>query len=137
MSDIVHDQDRHRFALRLDSQEAVIDYVPFGTGTMNLTHTFVPREFRGRGIAGRLTRHVLDYARAEGLKVVPTCPYIAAFIGRNPSYRDLVALKRRRPPKGGRRLRLTRRVAISRRSCSGLLHPGCADGSRCGSNGAA
>lgn len=90
MSDIVHDKDRHRFVLRIDSQEAVIDYVPIA-GALDLRRTFVPPEHRGRGIAGQLTRHVLDYARAEGLKVVPTCPYIAAFIARNPSYRDLVA----------------------------------------------
>lgn len=91
MSDIVHQKDRRRFVLAVDSQEAVIDYVPTATGALNLTRTFVPQEFRGRGVAGRLTRRVLDYARAEGLKVVPTCPYIAAFIDRNPAYRDLVA----------------------------------------------
>lgn len=91
MTDIVHDKDRRRFVLPVDSREAVIDYVERGDGVLDLTSTFVPRELRGRGIAGNLTRQVLDYARAEGLKIVPTCPYIAAFIDRNPGYRDLVA----------------------------------------------
>lgn len=91
MSEIVHDRERHRFVLRVDAQEAVLDYAPIGTTALDLRRTFVPPEFRGRGIAARLTRYVLDHARAEGLKVVPTCPYIAAFIDRNPSDRDLVA----------------------------------------------
>ena len=33
---------------------------------------------------------VLDLARLRGLKVVPRCPYAAAFIRRHPEYQDLV-----------------------------------------------
>ena len=91
MSDIVHEPHRHRFRLRIDAHEAVIDYAPAGSGVLDLRHTFVPRELRGRGIASRLTQHVLDYARAEGLKIMPTCSFIATFIDRHPGYRDLVA----------------------------------------------
>jgi predicted GNAT family acetyltransferase len=54
------------------------------------THTFVPEELRGRGVGERLARHALDQARAEGLRVVPQCPFIAAFIRRHPEYQPLV-----------------------------------------------
>ena len=40
-------------------------------------HTHVPTEYRGAGIAERLCEAAFEYARASGLKVVPSCPYIS------------------------------------------------------------
>jgi predicted GNAT family acetyltransferase len=54
------------------------------------THTVVPPYLEGHGIAGRLAWHALDYAREEGLTVVPLCPYVADYIDRHPEYADLV-----------------------------------------------
>jgi len=34
---------------------------------------------------------VMDIARERGLKVVPVCPYAAAFIQRHPEFQDLLA----------------------------------------------
>ena len=59
--------------------------------TLDLRSTFVPEALRGRGIAGQIVRHALDYARSEGLKVIPTCSYVASTIRRNPEFADLVA----------------------------------------------
>jgi uncharacterized protein len=56
-----------------------------------LTHTFVPPELRGRGIAEKLVRAALDDARRQGRKVVPQCSYVAAFIERHPEFQALVA----------------------------------------------
>ena len=47
-------------------------------------------EAEGQGIGGTLARAALDFARAEKLKVVPMCQFIAAFIKRHHEYRDLV-----------------------------------------------
>ena len=55
------------------------------------THTLVPKAIGGRGIAGRLIRFALDSARDQGLKVVPHCPYVKAWIDKHPEYRDLLA----------------------------------------------
>jgi uncharacterized protein len=52
-------------------------------------HTEVPGALSGRGVGTRLARHVLDAARAKGLKVIPTCPFIAAWMKRHPEYDDL------------------------------------------------
>jgi uncharacterized protein len=59
--------------------------------TITFTHTEVPEELEGLGIAGQVVRFALDDARARGLKVVPRCPYVAGFIRRHPEYQDLVA----------------------------------------------
>ena len=53
-------------------------------------HTEVPAALRGQGIASRLTRGVLETARAQGLKVVPRCSFVAAFMSRHPEFNDLL-----------------------------------------------
>jgi hypothetical protein len=56
------------------------------------THTFVPPELRGQGVAEELVRTALDEARREGRRVVPQCSYVALFIRRNPEFRSLMAV---------------------------------------------
>ncbi len=56
-----------------------------------LVHTEVPEALSGQGIGSKLVRGVLDAARAEGLKVVPRCEFVAAYIERHSEYRDLLA----------------------------------------------
>ncbi len=58
---------------------------------MSLDHTETPVAARGRGLASRLTKGVLDEMRARGLKVRPRCPFVVAYIARHPEYNDLVA----------------------------------------------
>jgi predicted GNAT family acetyltransferase len=55
-----------------------------------IPHTETSPEFGGRGLASRLVRYCLDDIRAQGLRVEPACPFVAAFIGKNPEYADLV-----------------------------------------------
>ena len=45
----------------------------------------------GKGVGSKLVSGTLDAVRAEGLKVVPRCEFVAAHIGRHPEYRDLLA----------------------------------------------
>lgn len=77
--------------------DAVLDGTLVGVAEYQLdgdvilfTHTGVPPEFEGRGIASQLTRYVLDDARRRGLDVLPRCPYIAGWIARHLDYLDLV-----------------------------------------------
>ncbi len=59
--------------------------------TITFTHTVVEPEFEGKGVGSALAKHVLDDSRAQGLKVVPACKFIAAYISRHSEYQDLVA----------------------------------------------
>ena len=56
---------------------------------MTITHTGVPAEVGGRGIASALVQAAMDAARAERWKVVPACSYASAWIKRHPEYQDL------------------------------------------------
>ena len=88
--DVLHQPAKQRFAAIVDGVEAVLDYEQRGA-VLCLTHTGVPPRIGGRGIGGELVRTALEYARTKGLKVVPACAYVAAYIERNPQYGDLVA----------------------------------------------
>lgn len=67
---------------------AVADY-QIENGRMLFTHTEVPVEFRGKGIAEKLVLTGFAHARERGLKIVPICSYVAAVLKRHPEYQDL------------------------------------------------
>ena len=54
-------------------------------------HTGVPTSMRGRGIAEKLVRALIDDARDQGFKIVPACSYVATQFQRNPEWRDMKA----------------------------------------------
>ena len=78
-----------RFVLRLDGQVAELVYARRGN-VLDIQHTFTPPPLRRREIAARLTEAAFEYARREGLRVVPTCPYAALYVERHPEVRVLV-----------------------------------------------
>lgn len=73
------------------------DYVE-RDGVVVFTHTEVPEEFGGRGIAGQIVRTSLDDARARGRKVIPECEYYAGWVVKHPEYADLTASETAAPP---------------------------------------
>ena len=79
-----------RFELDADGTTAVA-YYRLAPGTIIFTHTEVDPSLRGRGIGSALIRGALEAARAQGLKVVPRCQFVAAYIGRHAEFADLVA----------------------------------------------
>lgn len=86
---VVHEPEHSRFAVHAEGKTAVLDYQRVG-GRLVLPHTGVPRELEGRGIGSQLARAALDWAREEGLKVVPVCPFVRAYLKRHPEYSDLL-----------------------------------------------
>ena len=58
--------------------------------TVIFTHTEVVPEKEGQGYASMLAREALDDAQREGLRIVPTCPFVARYIERHPKYQALV-----------------------------------------------
>ncbi len=74
-----------------DTGTAVLDYSEPRRGVLDLQHTAVPQAARGKGVAGALVRAALDDARKNGEKIIPTCPFVASWLGRHPEYRDLVS----------------------------------------------
>lgn len=88
---VVHNLDAHRFEAMIDGRLSVADYRLGGEGgVITFTHTGVPLEQRGRGIAAALVGAALAWARAQRLRVVPSCSYVARFMQRHPETQDLL-----------------------------------------------
>ena len=83
--------DASRYEARRDDELAgFVEYIRAGN-VIVLAHTEVEPAFEGQGVGGQLVRAVLDDIRERGdLEVVPTCPFVAAWLGRHPEYVDLV-----------------------------------------------
>ena len=86
---IRHEPEARRFVADLGGQAAYITYRERNGNVLELDHTYVPTASRGGGIASQLTARALDYARERGCRVVPSCPFVAAYIERHPEYRHL------------------------------------------------
>jgi predicted GNAT family acetyltransferase len=79
-----------RFEVHTESGTALLKYVRHGD-VLDLTHTKVPPAAEGGGIGAALVRAALEHARHEGLKVVPTCPFVRTYLKRHTEFADLVA----------------------------------------------
>lgn len=82
--EVRHDPGRQRFVLAT-TPISVLDY-ELASGRVVFTHTGVPPEYRGQGLAAKLVEAGLRWAREQGLKVVPACSYVSVFIQRHPEW---------------------------------------------------
>lgn len=92
---MIHEPDLCRFSLSLAGapDPATLEYqvVHDEQGqVLNLTHTYVPPELRGRGVAGKLVKFACAFARDHDVRIVPTCSYIPVYLQRNPADLDVV-----------------------------------------------
>ena len=72
-----HDKRKCRFSVRLGEYEACLMYAQRGK-LLDFYHIYVPDPFRNRGIAGEILVEAFNYAKAEELNVVPSCPFITS-----------------------------------------------------------
>ena len=87
---VTHNEEARRFELHINGLRAMLSYRLFPERIV-FDHTEVPEPFEGHGLAAKLARFALDFARAHHLRVVPVCPYVSAFIRKHPEYQDLVS----------------------------------------------
>lgn len=80
-----------RYEVLADGELAGFAQYKLDGDRITMYHTEVDPEHEGAGLGGRLARQALDDVRARGLRVVPLCPFIAAYIrGHQDDYLDLV-----------------------------------------------
>jgi uncharacterized protein len=96
MAPIVTDvSDRRRFEITID--RAVLGFAEYRRrpGVISFIHTEVDPAHGGEGLGTLLVKTGLDAARAEGLAVLPYCPFVQGFVNRHREYLDLVPVERR------------------------------------------
>ena len=81
---------KHRFEADLgDGSFAIAEYT-LPAGKIMFTHTEVPPQHEGKGIGSALIRFALEDARKRQLKVIPICPFFAAYMQKHEEVQDLL-----------------------------------------------
>jgi hypothetical protein len=81
--DVTDNRTERRFELATDDGPAIAAYEITGNA-ITFTHTLVPSEVEGQGIGGRLIAGALADVAGRGLKVVPQCAFVRAYLQRHP-----------------------------------------------------
>lgn len=89
MPDVRHEPDARRFVADTGDGEAELVYRET-PGTIAFVHTLVPAGARDDGVGTALAEAGLAYAREEGLRVKPLCPFVEAYMEEHPETHDLL-----------------------------------------------
>lgn len=90
MSKVVDNTDLQRFEMPVDGGVAFVTYGRRGN-EITLYHAEVPADLQGRGLGSELARATLTAIREQGLKVVPRCAFMAAYMRAHPEFSDIRA----------------------------------------------
>lgn len=82
--------ERHRYEIFVDGKAAGFTQYRLSPGEITFLHTEIFDEFGGQGLGGQVIRHALADARAQGLAVLPECPFVRGFIAKHEEFLDLV-----------------------------------------------
>ncbi|HIV57333.1 MAG TPA: N-acetyltransferase [Candidatus Stackebrandtia faecavium] len=85
----VPDENRYEATNTDGERVGMVEYIRV-PNLISFTHTEVSPAAEGQGVGSALARHVLDQARADGVKVQPLCPFIKGWIGRHREYVDVL-----------------------------------------------
>lgn len=89
---IEHNEAKQRFVISVEGREVgYTSYAHRSDDVLDFNHTVVDQAYRGRALSTPLVKEALDWARAEGKKVIPSCSAVDHFINKNEEYRDLLA----------------------------------------------
>jgi predicted GNAT family acetyltransferase len=82
--------DERRFVLLLDGEHAgELVFRDRGGRVLAFLHTEVDPAKQQRGLGSALVRAALEDARERGLRIVPICPFVEAYVQDHPEYADL------------------------------------------------
>jgi predicted GNAT family acetyltransferase len=92
--DIRHEQNQKEgdFFIEIDGERlGELKYSVSKPGEIAIYHTGVDEKLRGHKAGEKLVAAAVEFARANELKIVPTCPYAKKVIDQTPEYQDVLA----------------------------------------------
>src|SRR5258708_39728874 len=78
-----------RFEIERNGAVAYLEY-NLSDKVLALTHTEIPEELRGMGLASSLAEGAFQWARENNRKVDIICPAVLEYVEKHPEYVDLV-----------------------------------------------
>ncbi|MCA0238732.1 MAG: N-acetyltransferase [Bacteroidetes bacterium] len=87
---LINNELSRQFELVIDQVKAKIEY-DLQKDRIFLLHTEVPQALAGRGVGNAIVEKALQYIDANNLKLVPLCPFVAAFLKKHPEWKRLLA----------------------------------------------
>ncbi len=89
--EVRHNPDAHRYEGYVDGALAGFAAYTESDSMIAFDHTEVDGAFEGRGVGSAIARFALDdVRRVGGRRVLPSCPFIRAWITKHPDYAGLV-----------------------------------------------
>jgi uncharacterized protein len=88
--EVTHEPSRRRFVARVGEHESQLSYVPTDEGVVDFRSTFVHPSARGKGVGEKIVQKALEWARSEGLRVIPSCWFVDTVVRRHPEYQPLL-----------------------------------------------
>ncbi|MEP6945032.1 MAG: GNAT family N-acetyltransferase [Acidobacteriota bacterium] len=92
--EIKHESNKRKgsFVVDIDGEKlGELQYFVSSPGQITINHTEVDEKLRGQHVGDKLVAATVEYARANGLKIVPACPFAKKVIDRKPEFQDILA----------------------------------------------
>jgi len=87
---LVNNELSRQFEMVADNVKAKIEY-ELQKDRMFLVHTEVPPALAGKGAGNAIVEKTLHYLEENNLKLVPLCPFVAAYVKKHPEWKRLLA----------------------------------------------
>lgn len=87
-------EDGNKGMFFIENEEGIVaelTYTNEDNGVMTLDHTEVNPGMRGNGLASKLVKHSVEYARENDLLIDPLCEYAAIQFEKHQEYQDVKA----------------------------------------------
>jgi len=80
-----------KFFIEIDGhQEAEMTYTYAGPNKIIIDHTEVNDRYRGQSLGLKLVEAAVEYARKNGMKIMPLCPFAKKMFDRHKEYSDVL-----------------------------------------------
>ncbi|PZF74563.1 GNAT family N-acetyltransferase [Taibaiella soli] len=86
---LVDNKAHHRFEMHVGNEFAFLIY-ELDKPRITLVHTEVPESMEGKGVASALIEKVLEHIEKGGLKLIPVCPFVRAYLKRHPDWKRIL-----------------------------------------------
>lgn len=90
--DIRDNPEQHRVEALLDGEVVgFADYRVRSETVRSFVHTEVDDSMEGQGVGGQLVHGVMDAARDQGFRILPSCSFVRSYMREHEETHDLLA----------------------------------------------